>query len=176
MARLNAGARLPKKRPRLLVQGFDCRLGSRVDAEFLKDVFHVAVDGPNADAQCIGDFGHQEPEARDALRVFQFYRFTEQGRIGNSAKSFSYYLVNGQAPRGVRFGVHSIPFRPERLGVRQVNGQWMICEAEKQIMRAGDNQEEARQALQAIQRYQFDNLCRLGGLGDGTLTFFVRER
>jgi hypothetical protein len=126
--------------------------------------------------QCIADFGTNEIDAREALRVFQFYRFNELARVGPSTKPFSYYLVNGQAPHGLRFGVNNLSFHPDRLFVRQIDGQWMICEEQRPIFRGGDTQEEARQVLQAIQRYKFDNLCRIGDAEKGGLKFMVRER
>src|SRR5262249_2392324 len=125
--------------------------------------------------QCLADFGPNESEARDAWRIFQFYRFTEQVQVGTSAKPFSYYLVNGKAPHGLRFGMQNISFHPDRLAVRQVDGQWMLCEdGQRPILRGGDSAEEARQVLQAIQKYKFDNYCRIGGSDKAGLSFMVR--
>jgi hypothetical protein len=52
----------------------------------------------------------------------------------------------------------------------------MICEGQRPIVRGGDNKEDAMQVLKAIQKYKFDNLCRLGGAEQAGLSFLVRER
>jgi hypothetical protein len=127
-------------------------------------------------SECLADFGFDESAARDALRAFQFYRFTEQCRIGRSESPLVYYLVNGQAPVGIRLGISSFRFRPDELTVRRVNDLWMICEGDRPLLRGGSTEGEARQAILAIQRYRFDHLCRIGHIEGKCFQFLVRDR
>jgi len=125
--------------------------------------------------QTLADFAGDEIAARDALRVIQFYRFTEQCRVGQAADYLQYFLTNGQAPQGVRLGIRGMQFSPDRLTVREVDARWAVCQGERIIVPGALSEEEARQALQVIQKYRFDALCRIGNDGVG-LSFLVRER
>jgi hypothetical protein len=122
------------------------------------------------------NFGDDQLAAKQAQSLFQHYRFTEQFLIGRPVLTFSYFLVAGQAPRGLKFGVLTEAFRPEAVVVRQVGNQWTVCEGDRPLVSCGDQQKDARQIVQAIQRYHFDHLCRVGNDPGHSLTFLVRER
>jgi hypothetical protein len=124
----------------------------------------------------LADFGADERAARVGLSAVQYYRFTEQCQVGGDGGRFSYYLVNGQPPRGTLFGVDARPFQPDRLEARQVEGKWAVCEGDQPLVRLGDKPEEAQHMLETIRRNQFDRLCRLGTDGDKGMTFLVRAR
>ncbi len=125
---------------------------------------------------CLANFGVFEWEAREALRLVQHYRFTEFCRLGQGGTPFTYFLVNGQAPSGVPFGLHSVAFRPETLTVRLVEGNWTIYDGTQALLKFGAQVDEAHQAVQLMQRYQFDHLCQLGNPMAPALSFPVRER
>jgi hypothetical protein len=125
---------------------------------------------------CLANFGCHEWDAREALRVIHHYRFTEHCRVGAQGPPFSYFLVDGTAPRGVLFGLHTVQFRPDTLTVRGSNGAWAIYDSNRTILQFGDRADEARRALQLIQHYQFDHLCQVGNLPTPAMTFLVRER
>src|SRR5207249_6784379 len=60
-----------------------------------------------AGSYALANFGGHQDDARRALTALQFYRFTEQHWIGPPAASaLTYFLVNGQPPRGLVFGVN----------------------------------------------------------------------
>jgi hypothetical protein len=124
----------------------------------------------------LADFGTDEHAARVGLSAVQYYRFTEQCLVGGDGGRFSYYLINGQPPRGTLFGVDAHPFQAERLETRQVEGKWAVCEGDQPLVQLGGKQEEAQHVLEAIRRNQFDRLCRLGTAGDKGMTFLVRTR
>ncbi len=128
-----------------------------------------------AGRECLADFATDSFAARDALQTVQHYRFSERCVLGDSATPLTYYLVNGQAPRGLRFGTRNTPFHPDRLKVQQVEGKWMLCEGGRPILHGGDSEAEAKRTLQAVQKYQFDNLCVVGNEEKG-LQFLARER
>ena len=125
-----------------------------------------------AGSYVLANCGRSDRTASDALRVLQHYRFTEHCRIGQPTPSFTFFLVNGQPPRGVMFGLNSVPFRPETLAVQQLGGVWVVSDGGRPILEFGDKADDARTALQLIQRLHFDHLCRVGA----GMTFLVRSR
>ncbi len=122
------------------------------------------------------NFGDDHYTAQQALSLFQYYHFTEQILIGRPVPAFSYFLVGGQPPRGLKFGLPAEPFMPDAVIVRQLGKQWVVCENERPLVSFGENEEDARQLVQVIQRFRFDSLCRLGSGPGHSLTFLVRAR
>jgi hypothetical protein len=115
-------------------------------------------------------------EARQALSLIQSYRFTEQCWIGGVQPSFSYFLVHGQGPQGLRFGVPSQAFTPQALVVTQAGADWMVSNGQQPLMSFGDRRDDAQQFVEVVQHYHFDRLCRIGPVGPLSMTFLVRTR
>jgi hypothetical protein len=124
----------------------------------------------------LADFGTDERAARIGLSAMQYYHFTERCVVGGDGGRLSYFLVNGQAPHGVLFGVDNRPFQPDRLEAKQVEGRWAVCEGDAPLLKFGAKPDEAKRAVEAIRRGGFDRLCRLGADGDKGMTFLVRTR
>jgi len=122
------------------------------------------------------NFGADHYTAQQALSLIQYYRFTEQFLIGRPVPTLTYFLVGGQAPRGLKFGLPAEAFFPDSVVVRQVGGQWVVCEGDRPLVSFGDKEDDARQLAAAIHRYRFDHLCRLGSGAGQSLTFLVRAR
>lgn len=122
----------------------------------------------------LAEFGADERSARRALDAVRYYRFTELRRIGTPRPVFTFYLINGQAPHGVMFGMHSEYFNPDKLTVGQVGNDWVIQDGKRALFHFGDKAEEARQALEVIRQHKFDRVCRIGQANG--LTFLVRTR
>jgi hypothetical protein len=125
-------------------------------------------------SKTLADFGPNESAARQALSAVQHYHFTEQYCIGRPTPSFTYFLVNGQEPRGLCLGVNNIAFDWESLSVRQIEGKFVISESDRILFHFGDDGDEAKQALAAIQHYQFDHLCHIGPPSPLGMSYFVR--
>jgi hypothetical protein len=123
----------------------------------------------------LADFGPDQDAARLALRALQFYHFTELYSLGHPA-SFTYFLSNGQAPRGQLFGPESLGFRPETVAVRQIGQNWVVCDGDLPLVGFANHEEDARQLLQIIQHFHFDHLYRIGHGAGHALMFLVRER
>jgi hypothetical protein len=124
----------------------------------------------------LANFGANERDARQALTALNYYRFTEHCLVGRPAPSFSYFLCNGQAPRGLLVGLNAVPIRPEALTVQRLADGWAITEGSRPLFRFGEKAEDARLALQAIQRHKFDHLGQIGSSGPQALTILVRAR
>lgn len=106
------------------------------------------------------DFGTNERDARDALRIMQHYGFTEQHVMEGDSR-FEFFLARGQAPRGRMVGQDAVSFRPDFLTVRQLDDAWWIAQGEQQLLRF-DQQEQAKQALEMIRKHRFDHICSIG--------------
>jgi hypothetical protein len=141
---------------------------------------HVRYSPPHwqlvVGAHVLADLGANEQPAREALRVLQDYRFTEQLLVGGPAPTFSYFLTNGRPPRDVAFGIHSVAFRPEALTVCRLETGWAVCEGTRRVLSFGDREEDARQACRVIQHHRCDHLCWVGDLVPGGMTILVRSR
>jgi hypothetical protein len=124
----------------------------------------------------LANFGKNEADARTALLAVHHYHFTEQYRIGRPEPRCSWFLSNGQAPRGLMLGMPGVSFQPEGLTVQQLGQRWGVCAGDQVLMLVGERPEEARQVLAAIQQNHFDRLCRLGAFDGEGMTFFVRSR
>lgn len=122
-------------------------------------------------------FGRTEWEARQALTALQRYRFTEQCTVGDSGHTCSYFLTQGQAPRGLHVGVSSLAFHPEALAVVWRDGNWVVAEGTRTLFQFGESEPDAQQLLAVIQKHKFDHWCHIGrASGPGGMTFFVRAR
>ncbi len=124
----------------------------------------------------LADFGPNLQDARQAQATVQFYRFTEQCRVGGSSSYLTYYLVNGQAPRGIRFGTESVSFHPDMLKVQKLGNEFGIADGQQVVLTFGAREEGAHQVFQAIHRHKFDHLCHIGNPATGGMTFFARAR
>jgi hypothetical protein len=121
----------------------------------------------------LASFGPDEAAARQALTAVRHYHFTEHCRVGRPVPVFSYFLVNGQPPRGVLFGLNAQSFQPERLTVEALGRRWALCEGDRVLVVLGESAADARQLLDAIRRHKFDRLCRVGSEPEG-LTILAR--
>jgi hypothetical protein len=122
----------------------------------------------------LASFGIEEEAARQALAAVRHYHFTEHCRVGQPVPVFSYFLVSGQAPRGMLFGLSGQAFEPDRLSVEALGRQWAICSGDQVLLLLGEDADEAHRLLEAIRRNQFDHLCRIGPSEKESMTFFVR--
>jgi hypothetical protein len=123
----------------------------------------------------LGNFGSNESEARQALRALEYYRFTEQRRVGSPNPVLAYFTTSGQTPRGSYFGVPMVSFHPEALSVRAFGGAWAICDDTRVILSLHGRVEDAQQVLQIIQQQRYDGLCQLGSTTATPLAYFVRS-
>jgi hypothetical protein len=124
----------------------------------------------------LGSFGEDEAAARQALSVLHYYHFTEHYRIGQPQPFFSFFLVNGQPPIGIMFGLGGQAFQPDKLSVQQLGADWALCEGDRVLVMLGDKPDEARQLLELIQMHKFDRLCHVGSPEQGGMTFLLRSR
>ncbi len=119
---------------------------------------------------------NSERESNLALSTVQYFRFTEREQVGSPKVHFSYFLTDGQIPRGAMIGLHCEVFQPDRLRVVQVGSQWTISTGERVLLSFEDKADEARHVLDVIQKNKCDRLCRVGLSDDYSMTFLARTR
>jgi hypothetical protein len=124
----------------------------------------------------VANFGPSEYEARRGINAIQFYRLNEHCRVGESRTSFSFFLANGQSPRGLMFGLTGRTFRPQTLTIRQVGGGWAICDDKQPLIALGEQVDDAKKLLEIIQQHKFDHLCHIGPGEPYGMTLLIRGR
>jgi hypothetical protein len=123
----------------------------------------------------LAHFGTNSMEARDALRILEYYGFTEQRRVGSPSPVFSYFLINGRPAGHPYFGIPSVPFHPDALSLRQMGAGYAICDGERVVLPVQGKVEDAQHILQIIKQEHFDGLCQIGSSPAAGMTFFVRS-
>jgi hypothetical protein len=118
------------------------------------------------------DFGSNQVNGREALRIVQELRLTERGVIGKPVPSMEYWLSRGEAPAGILHAAQLSSFDPAELKVESFQGQWFIRHGQELLLTFGPHPEEARRALEIIQHHGFN---QIGFVGQPTpvMTYFV---
>jgi hypothetical protein len=123
----------------------------------------------------LASFGPLERNAQLALAAIQHYRLTDLCTIGTPAV-FSFYLASGQAPHGLRVGLTALEFNPELLAVKHEGNAFVIAEGSRVIWRVGSKEADAKVSLDAIRRYHFDHICRIGSGDSPAFNLLLRCR
>jgi hypothetical protein len=126
-------------------------------------------------AYVLARFGPGQAEALQAREALRQYGCNEHCRVGRPQPVFSFFLANGEAPRGRLFGLTGTDFRPETLTVRRDGADWYVCADGRTLLRAGAKEEDANKLLELIRRYKFDALLQVGGEASG-MSILVRIR
>lgn len=129
-----------------------------------------------SDGYTVARFGPRQADALQAQELLRSYGCNEHCCVGGPRPAFSFFLANGQAPRGQLFGLSSTRFRPESLTLRSVGADWFICEENRVLLRAGASEDDAHKLLEIIRRFKFDALCRVGQDETCGMTILVRTR
>ncbi len=129
-----------------------------------------------AGSHVLADFGTNQHAAVEALKTVQYYHFTEQCQVGQPSPSCSYFLVGGQAPRGIPFGLENHPIDTAHLAVQQVGQKYELVASGQTVLQCGQRPEEAHHMLDVVQRLRFDHVCHVGGPEEPGMTFLVQAR
>ena len=119
------------------------------------------------------DFGNNEKEARQALRIIKRYGMNKQCFVGRPDPSLEYYLVNDKSPSGAFRGEDCLAFNPAKIEVKKISGSWKIVEGTHWILDFGDKEQEARASFRIIKKYGFRFICFVGR-PNASMTYFRR--
>jgi hypothetical protein len=126
--------------------------------------------------EVLKDFGSQEHEAREALRLLQALGVNQYGTVG-FPPVMEYWLVNGQAPRPpAHTNLRLLPLNPSKLRIDQIQGQWCLSDDQRPLFSFRSRADEARQAKSIIQKYDFSQVGLLGQGSPVMYLFFSRHQ
>jgi hypothetical protein len=108
------------------------------------------------------NFGDKQAEAMQALNIIKYYGMNSTCFVGRPDPSFTYLLVNGQAPQGGMPGEDSVGFNPNTIQVQNIGGRWKIVDGSHWVFDFGDKEGEARTAYAIIRKYGFTRSCYVG--------------
>lgn len=123
-----------------------------------------------AGGRLLKDFGRQEGDAREAVRLVRALNLNQHGEIGSPRAVMEYWLSDGRAPSGPVPGLRAMPIQTASLSVEQVQGHWCVRDASRVLFNFGTQEGAAREALQVIQQHGFN---RVGYIGRGAPSMLV---
>ncbi|NTW11092.1 MAG: hypothetical protein HGA26_07015, partial [Chlorobiaceae bacterium] len=110
----------------------------------------------------IFDFETRKDEAYMAFNIIRHYGINSTCYVGRPDPSFTYLLVNGNAPQGPFPGEDAIAFNPNTIEVKQIGGSWKIVDGGHWMFDFGTNKGEAVTAYNIIKKYGFRYSCFVG--------------
>jgi len=120
----------------------------------------------------IKDLGKRESDAREVLRLIRAFKLNQRGTIGQPVPVMEYWLSAGHAPEKMS-RVNSVVFDPDALQIANVQGQWCLIDESRPWLTFGSRVEDARQALQVIQKYQFTEIIYVDPVNPAMMVFLA---
>jgi hypothetical protein len=119
------------------------------------------------------DFGRRQAEASQALRLIRDLHLTQYGTVGSPHPVMEYWLAEGQAPRGLTWGLRSLPLDLGSLRAEPIQSQWCLRDNQRIIFNFGQRADDARQALTVIRKYDFSRVVVVGQAAPEMLVFLA---
>jgi hypothetical protein len=116
--------------------------------------------------------GSDQVAADKAVEVLQFFHCNEQCLVGKPQPFFAYFLTDGQAPHGRMLGLETVTFKADGLRVKQAGSAWTVTDGNR-VLFAFDNEDSAKQVLEAMQKHKFDHMARIGR-GETAIPFLFK--
>ena len=129
----------------------------RIRVEFIQNRWKL-VEGRH----WIFDFDSKPNEAVRAAEIIRHYGLNRVCYVGRPEPSMTYLLLNNNSPVGSFRGEDCIPFDPDKITVKNINGKWKIAQGSMWLMDFGPMEKEARTALSIIKHYRFTQQCFVG--------------
>jgi hypothetical protein len=127
--------------------------------------------------QVVKDFGSQEQDARQALRLIQELRLNQRAVIGGAGSLMEYWLTDGQAPaRVIQTGLRGLSLDPGTLRVEDLQGQWCVRDKQRILFNFAQGRQDAEQALAVLKKYHFDEVTFVGQTRPVMYVFTTRTR
>ena len=127
--------------------------------------------------ETIADFGKDYYQAQQLQSWLQQYGCNELHRVGFPNPVLTYFLINGVPARGAKLSMSGQKLHLRLLELRQIEGQWNLCQQNRVLLPLGNHRGHAEQALQVIRRYGFDYMAMPVGLSSQcAVPFLLRSR
>ena len=124
-----------------------------------------------ANGVVIKDFGRNESEARQALRLLRDLRLNQHGTIGEPKPVLEYWLSDGRAPIGIAAGVRPLAIDSASLKAELSLGQWVVRDRQRVWFNFGPRGDEAQQTLAVMQKYKFTQVAAVGTPAPSLMVF-----
>jgi hypothetical protein len=174
VASVSLGQEAPRKLPAEFAEPTATEIGSLVgfdpDALTLK-----RVNNRNqlwAGNQLLKDFGVQESEARDALRLIRDMGYNQYGTIPGATPAFEFWLRDGEALKGGLAVRNVVPFNAAAIQVENISGAWVVRDDKMMLYNFGTQRQAAEQAFAVLRKFQFSQLGVIG-LPNPAMTYLV---
>lgn len=120
----------------------------------------------------IKSLGNREGDAREVLRLLRAFNLNQRGTVGQPQAIMEYWLSNGRAPQ--KMGrINSLILDPDTLQVANCQGQWCLVDENRPWLTFGARAEDARQALQIIQKYEFTDIIYVDPVNPAMMVFLA---
>jgi hypothetical protein len=124
-----------------------------------------------AGAVKLKELGNREADAREVLWLIRLLNLNQFGTVSKPLPVMEYWLSDGRAPQKVgRLNTVALDF--EALQVVNSQGQWWLIDDTRPWFTFGAQADEARRALQIIQKYQFTDALYVG-VGNPVMIVFL---
>ena len=124
------------------------------------------------------DFGTDELEGQQALRVIQAYKLNNicfAGRpfpTGELGHRMMYFLSDGKAPEGpVLKDEDTLIFDTASVKAEQLKGNWKVTAGDMWMLDYGNDQAAAENAAEIIKSHEFRRQCYIGRPGPSMMYF-----
>jgi hypothetical protein len=117
------------------------------------------------------DFGRQEADAREALRLIRALRLNQHGTVGTPQPVMEYWLSSGQAPQAFMAGLRVQPVELASVRAEVMEKQWCVRDSQRVLFLFGTHHEEAQTAAHIIRRHGFTQIGYVGQLVPSMIYF-----
>lgn len=108
------------------------------------------------------DFGPNDRDGDEAVRVFRNMRPTDWGRIGSPRVVVEYGLSGGVPPKWLPPARVAIPVDRKTVRAEAVRGAWVVRDDANILLNFGPTRADAEQAVAVVKRYGFNRLGQIG--------------
>jgi hypothetical protein len=115
-----------------------------------------------ADGVVLKDFGWNEADARQALRMIHDFGLNQHGLVGSPNPVMEYWLHDGKAPVGEIKGLVVTPLDTASLRVEARQRLWFLRDSRQMLFNFGSSAADAQLALAVMHKYGFTQIAAFG--------------
>jgi hypothetical protein len=127
-----------------------------------------------SEKKMIKDFGGQEKDAIETVRIIRELRVNQYGSIPGAQPPFEYWLSDGITPRKGLSSKSFLPFDSKSLKVEKGFGVWLLRDTKQILYTFGNDEQAAEKALAICKQYRFNQVGYVGELTP-TMTYLLED-